>query len=260
MAHALLSPKEPPSFHVERPNGSSSFVLTADHASNRVPAQLGDLGLSAPELARHIGWDIGIARVGHYLSEALDACLVMQQYSRLVIDCNRPPGSPGSVLEVSERTRIPGNESVTDEQRKLRESEVFWPYHNRIRAALDERSARGQRSVMIALHSFTPDYMDERRSVEIGVLFERDARLAEPLLRLLRAEPELNVGENAPYAMSLSTDFTMTTHAIDRGFLHVELEIRQDLIGEDAQCAAWAQRLARWLPAALELADLADKA
>jgi predicted N-formylglutamate amidohydrolase len=255
MAHALLSPNEPPAFHVERPNGSSAFVLTVDHASNRVPAQLGDLGLSPAELARHIGWDIGIARVGHHLSEALDACLVAQEYSRLVIDCNRPPGSPGSVLELSERTRIPGNEAVSAEQRKLRENEVFWPYQNRIRDAIEARNARAQRSVLIALHSFTPVYMDERRSVEIGVLFERDQRLAEPLLRLLRAEPGLNVGENAPYSMSLSTDFTMSTHAIDRGLLHVELEIRQDLIGEDAQCAVWAGRLARWLPAALELAD-----
>ena len=222
-----------------------------------MPASLGDLGLGAAELARHIGWDIGIARVGHYLSEALDACFVMQQYSRLVIDCNRPPGSPGSVLEVSERTRIPGNDGVTEEARKQRENEVFWPYHNCIRDAVEERLARGQQCVMIALHSFTPVYMDERRSVEIGVLFERDARLAAPLLRLLRAEPNLNVGENAPYAMSLSTDFTMTTHALDRGLMHVELEIRQDLIGEDAQCAAWAERLARWLPAALELAEKA---
>lgn len=255
MAYALLSPKEPPAFHVERPEGSSSFVLTVDHASNRIPAKLGDLGLTPAELARHIGWDIGIARVGHYLSERLDALLVMQQYSRLVIDCNRPPGSPGSILQVSERTRIPGNEGVTDEQRKLRENEVFWPYQNRIRDALDDRERRGQRSVMVALHSFTPVYMDEQRSVEIGVLFERDVRLAEPLLRLLRAEPGLSVGENAPYSMSLSTDFTASTHAIARGLMHVELEIRQDLIGEDAQCQLWAERLARWLPAALELAD-----
>jgi predicted N-formylglutamate amidohydrolase len=257
MPYALLSPKEPPAFHVERPHGSSSFVLVADHASNRVPAQLGDLGLSVPELARHIGWDIGIARVGHYLSEALDACFVMQQYSRLVIDCNRPPGSPGSILEVSERTRIPGNEGVSAEQRKARESEVFWPYQNRIRDVIDERNTRGQSSVMIALHSFTPVYMDERRSVEIGVLYESDQRLAGPLLRVLHAEPGLNVGDNAPYAMSLSTDFTMTTHAVARGLMHVELEIRQDLIGEDAQCAAWAERLSRWLPAALELAEKA---
>jgi predicted N-formylglutamate amidohydrolase len=257
MTHALLSPNEPPAFRVERPNGSSSFLFTVDHASHRLPKTLGDLGLSAHELHRHIAWDIGIEGVGRHLSEQLDACMIAQQYSRLVIDCNRPPGSPGSILEVSERTRIPGNERVSDAQRKQREDEVFWPYQNRIQAALDERRARGQTSVVVALHSFTPVYMDEQRSVEIGVLYERDARLAAPLLAVLRAEQGLNVGDNTPYAMSLSTDFTMSTHALDRGLLHVELEIRQDLIGHDAQCAVWAERLARWLPAALAQAQAA---
>lgn len=255
MTAVLLSPKEPPAFQIERPHGSSKFVFVADHASSRIPEQLGDLGVSAPDLGRHIAWDIGVERVGHFLSERLDACFVWQQYSRLVIDCNRPPGSPGSVLTVSERTRIPGNEGVSSEQRKQREAEIFWPYHNRIQAAVDERIERGLACVMIALHSFTPVYMDERRSVEIGVLYERDARLAEPLLRLLRAEPGLHVGDNTPYAMSLDTDFTMTTHALGRGLMHVELELRQDLIAEEGQCAVWAERLARWLPAALALAE-----
>jgi predicted N-formylglutamate amidohydrolase len=257
MTHALLSPQEPPAFHVERPNGSSKFVLVADHASRRIPEQLSNLGLSGQELGRHIAWDIGIACVGRYLSEYLDACFVMQQYSRLVIDCNRPPGSAGSVLATSERTRVPGNEAVQAEQRAQRESEVFWPYHKRIQAVLDERSARGLPSVLIALHSFTPVYMDEKRSVEIGVLHERDTRLAAPLLSLLRAEPSLNVGDNVPYAMSLDTDFTVATHAIGRGLMHVELELRQDLIAQDGQCALWAERLSRWLPAALALADAA---
>jgi predicted N-formylglutamate amidohydrolase len=255
MTSALLSTKEPQAFHIERPHGSSKFVLVADHASSRIPEQLGDLGVAAPDLGRHIAWDIGIARVGHFLSERLDACFVKQEYSRLVIDCNRPPGSPGSILSVSERTRIPGNEAVRAEQRKQRESEIFWPYHKRIEAAVEERLARKQACVMIALHSFTPVYMDERRSVEIGVLYERDARLAEPLLRLLRAEPGLDVGDNAPYAMSLDTDFTMTTHALERGLMHVELEIRQDLIAEEGHCEVWAERLSRWLPAALALAE-----
>ena len=257
MTSALLSTKEPQAFHIERPNGNSKFVLLADHASCRIPEQLGDLGVSAPDLGRHIAWDIGIAGVGHFLSERLDACFVMQEYSRLVIDCNRPPGSPGSILTVSERTRIPGNEGVSAEQRKQRESEIFWPYHKRIDAVVQERLANNKPCVMVALHSFTPVYMDERRSVEIGVLYERDARLAAPLLSILRAEPGLHVGDNAPYSMSLDTDFTMTTHALQRGLMHVELEIRQDLIAGEGQCAVWAERLSRWLPAALALAEAA---
>lgn len=251
MTQALLCPSDPPAFEVVRPHGSSIFVLTADHASNRIPEQLGTLGLSATDRERHIAWDIGIARVGRFLSERLDACLVLQGYSRLVIDCNRPPGSPGSIMPVSERTAIPGNENISAEARKQREDEVFWPYQNRIAAALDERQQRGQPTVMIALHSFTPVFMDQRRSVEFGVLYESDTRLAAPLLKVVRAEPALEVGDNSPYAMSLDTDFTMVTHAMGRGLMHVELEIRQDLIADDTHCAEWAERLSRWLPAAL---------
>jgi predicted N-formylglutamate amidohydrolase len=257
MTQALLRPTDPPAFEIIRPNGSSSFFLTTDHASNRVPEQLGTLGLSATDRERHIAWDIGIARVGRFLSERLDACLVLQGYSRLVIDCNRPPGSPGSIVSLSERTPIPGNEGVSAEAREQREDEVFWPYHKRISVALDERQQRGQHTVMIALHSFTPQYMDERRSVEFGVLYESDTRLSAPLLKLVRGEPALEVGDNAPYAMSLDTDFTMVTHAMGRGLMHVELEIRQDLLADDTHCAEWAERLSRWLPAALAKAQAA---
>lgn len=255
MMQTLLMPEEPPAFVIERPQGKSPFVLLVDHASHRIPAHLGTLGLRAAEREMHIAWDIGIASTSRALSERLDACVVLQQYSRLVIDANRPPGTPASIVTVSERTRVPGNETLSTIERQRREDEVFWPYHRKISAVLDERQARGQPSVLVAMHSFTPVYMGARRSEEIGVLYERDARLAAPLLQLLRAEPGLCVGDNAPYYMSLSTDYTMATHGLGRQLKHVELEIRQDLLADEAQCADWAARLERWLCAALALAE-----
>lgn len=255
MLQSLLTPQEPLAYQVERREGRSPFVLLVDHASKRIPASLGDLGLSPEEREMHIAWDLGIARVAHELSARLDACVVLQQYSRLVIDANRPPSTPASILTLSERTPVPGNENLSVEARLQRESEVFRPYHREIARVLDERREREQPSVLIALHSFTPVYMGQHRSVEIGVLYERDARLGLPLLGLLRAEPQLVVGDNTPYAMSLCTDYTMTTHGLGRQLLHVEIEIRQDLLASDAQCALWAERLARLLPSALRAAE-----
>jgi predicted N-formylglutamate amidohydrolase len=255
MSPSLLTPEEPSAFQIQRAEGRSPFVLLVDHASNRLPARLGTLGLDDEDRGRHIAWDIGIAQTGLALSARLDACIVLQEYSRLVIDANRPPSSPSSIVTVSERTRIPGNEALSGDERRQREAEVFWPYHRAIEGVLDARLKRGQPCVLVALHSFTPVYMDERRSEEIGVLYERDVRLAAPLLRLLRAEQNLCVGDNAPYSMSLSTDFTMATHGIGRQLMHVELELRQDLLASAPQCERWAERLDGWLHAALREAS-----
>ena len=196
---------------------------------------------------RHIGWDIGIAGVTERLSASLDATAVLQTYSRLVIDCNRDPSVPGSMPEISELTEIPGNRNLTDGQRAARRSAIFDPYHARIRALLDARQAARRRTVYIAMHSFTPVFKGESRAMQVGVLYNRDSRLASILLELLRAEGDLVVGDNAPYAVSDITDYGVPIHAERRGLPHVEIEIRQDLIAETAGQAAWAARFHRLL-------------
>src|SRR5438045_1825194 len=246
----LLAEDDPAPVRVLRPAGRSDFLLSGDHAGRAIPHRLGALGLPETERARHIAWDIGIAGVTERLSEALDATAVLQSYSRLVIDCNRQPGLDSSIPTISELTEIPGNEGLTTAEREARRREIFMPYHERIAAVTEARARAGRRVVLVAMHSFTPVFKGVRRQVEIGVLYNRDTRLAHILLDLLRAEGDLAVGDNEPYAVGDLTDYTVPVHAERRGLAHVEIEIRQDLIADAAGQAAWAARLARLLSAA----------
>jgi predicted N-formylglutamate amidohydrolase len=243
----LLQESDPAPVRVLRESGRSDLFLTADHAGRVIPRRLGRLGLPADELIRHIGWDIGIASVTEHLSAALDATAVLQTYSRLVIDCNRDPAVASSVPEVSEITEVPGNRDLTAVERAARRAEIFAPYHARISGLLDARQAAARRTIYIAMHSFTPMFKGESRAMKVGVLYNRDARLANIMLDLLRAEGDLEVGDNAPYAVSDVTDYGVPVHAERRGLPHVEIEIRQDLIANEAGQAAWAERFVRLL-------------
>jgi predicted N-formylglutamate amidohydrolase len=246
-ASALLSPGEPTPVRVLRENGASDFMLTADHAGRIIPRRLGNLGVAAPDLERHIAWDIGIAGVTERLSTAMDATAALQTYSRLVIDCNRDPSWPSAIPVISEFTEIPGNVDLAAADRSARISEIFTPYHECIEQLLNAR----RRTILIAMHSFTPVFKNEPRMIEVGVLYFRRTKLAEVMLDLLRQEPDLTVGENAPYALTEDSDYSIPFHAERRGLEHVELEIRQDLIASPEGQSAWAERLARLLTAAL---------
>jgi predicted N-formylglutamate amidohydrolase len=248
--HPLLEPDEPAPFAFENETGGAAFFLTCDHGGRAIPRRLGRLGIAEPETFRHIAWDIGIAAVGRELSARLDAPLIVQHYSRLVIDCNRDPAVPSSIPEISETTEIPGNHGLSMAARQARIDGVFRPYHDCIAAALDRRRERGSASVLVALHSFTPVFKGVSRPWHVGVLYNRDARLARRLIGLLRAEGELTVGDNEPYRVTDMTDYTVPVHGERRGLPYLEIEIRQDLIVEPSGQAAWAARLARLLPAA----------
>jgi predicted N-formylglutamate amidohydrolase len=248
----LLAAHEPVACGVVQPQGQSPFFLTCDHAGARVPAKLDSLGLSAEDLERHIAWDIGAASVAQKLAVRLDAILILQPYSRLVIDCNRPPGTAESIVQVSESTRIPGNESVSASDALAREREVFRPYHDRIRTELDMRDAQHRRTILIAMHSFTPCFHGHRRPWHVGLLYNRDRRLADVLLRSLREEPDLVIGDNEPYSVDDETDYTIPHYGERRGLFHVGIELRQDLIATEAGQSEWAERLARVLERACD--------
>jgi predicted N-formylglutamate amidohydrolase len=253
VARPLLGEGDPPPVRVLRPEGRSDFFLTADHAGRAIPRRLGDLGLPEAERARHIAWDIGIPGVTEMLSQALDAAAVLQVYSRLVIDCNRRPEWESAIPTVSELTEISGNVGIGAEERASRRREIFQPYHDEIARLLDRRAKDGRRSVLVAMHSFTPVFKGTAREVEIGILYNpdaRDIRLPCIMLDLLRAEGDLAVGDNQPYAITGSSDYTIPVHGEGRGLPHVEIEIRQDLIADPAGQGAWAARLARLLPVA----------
>ena len=192
---ALLDPDEPDPVNFDNEASGSVFFLTCDHAGRLIPRSLGRLGLPEAETFRHIAWDIGIGAVGQQLSRHLDATIIRQTYSRLVIDCNRDPTVPSSIPEISETTEIPGNCGITPADRAARISAIFRPYHDRIAAALDRRAAEGRASLLVALHSFTPVFKGVSRPWHGAVLFNRDRRFAHILAGLLRAERGLVIGE-----------------------------------------------------------------
>jgi len=256
----LLAADEPAAVQVEQAQGRSPFFLTCDHAGALVPRQLNALGLSAGDLQRHIAWDIGAAAVSRKLAARLDAFLILQTYSRLVIDCNRPPGSAQSIVAVSEATRIPGNEAVSSFEALAREREVFRPYHDRLRAELEQRDAQGRLTVLIAMHSFTPVFHGNQRPWQVGLLYNRDRGLAQALLRVLRRDADLVVGDNEPYSVSDATDYTIPVYAERRGLLHVGIELRQDLIADEHGQEQWAVRLAEALPTAVAEVQREDSA
>jgi predicted N-formylglutamate amidohydrolase len=251
MSEQLLQDHEPPAFHVLRPGGGSPYVLVCDHASARVPKSLGNLGLSVHDLGRHIAWDIGAASVTSILSERLDASAVLTNYSRLVIDANRPPGTPQSIVSVSEATEVPGNRAVTQAQRTQRERVLFHPYHDCIRDTLDRRAQAGVPTALCSVHSFTPKFLGEARPWHVSVLYNRDPRLGRALRDALRQNADLIVGDNEPYSVSDATDHTVVVHGERRGIPYLMIELRQDLIEHEPGQLAWAERLAEVLPGLL---------
>lgn len=245
MSSALLEADDPAVYTIHRPQGASPFLLLADHAGQQVPRSLGTLGLPQAQLDRHIGWDIGIAGTTRALAQRLDAWAIEQTYSRLLIDCNRPLASPTLIPETSDGTMVPGNATLTAAQRQQRIDAIHAPYHARINAELDARRDAARPTLLVMMHSFTPVMNGVQRPWHAGVLYHQDTRFAHPLLRALEEEGDLVVGDNQPYSVTPSSDYAVPVHGEGRGLVHVELEIRQDLIADEAGQQAWAERLAR---------------
>lgn len=245
----LLAEHEPAPVNAFNLDGRSPIFLVCEHAGRLIPERLGDMGLTREDRRRHIAWDIGAGPVSHHLAELLDAPLITQTYSRLVCDCNRETHMPSFIPEISERTRIPANENLTPADRQDRIDEIYRPLHDRIRREFDRRAAAGRPTVFISMHSFTPVFMDQPRPMHIGLLYDRDPRLAALVRSALRAERDLLIADNEPYALDRNRDFTVPEHGERRGIPSLEIEIRQDLIGEPAGQRDWAERLAPALEA-----------
>jgi predicted N-formylglutamate amidohydrolase len=256
----LLAADEPPAFQEHQIDGRSDFIIVADHAGARIPQRLANLGLPDSELQRHIAWDIGALSVARRVAQTLDAPLVAQNYSRLVIDCNRDPKMPTSIPRISELCEIPGNIGLSAAQIATRRAQIFDPYHRRIRELLDGRQASGRRVILVAQHTMTDVYQGDRRQMHAAVLYNRDRRFAGVVLEMLRRERHLIIADNEPYFVSDETDYTIPHHAEARALLHVEIEIRQDLVNDEAGQAEWAARIARVLTDAQQAFDAATPA
>ena len=247
---ALLDADEPPAYLRVAGDDRSEFVVVVDHASARIPRRLGDLGVAAAERQRHIAWDIGALGIATRLATALCAPLIAQNYSRLVIDCNRDPAVPSSIPVLSEWTPVPGNVALTPAARAQRRLAIFDPYHEQIRALLAERLARGQRTILIAQHTMTDVYKGLARPMHAAILYNRDRGYAGAVLDALRQDSGLVIADNEPYFVSDETDYTIPHHAEARRLPHVEIEVRQDLLADPAGQELWARRIAAALLAA----------
>ena len=248
----LLTAADAPSVEHVNTAGKSPVLITCDHASRRVPKSLHNLGLDAATLKLHIGWDIGAAVVSRHLARELDAPAILAGYSRLVIDCNRDLDDPTSMPAASDGVPVPGNKDLSPGAKAQRVEALFRPYHAAIEMALEGVTARGVHPAVLSIHSFTPVMNGSARPWHIGILWDKDPRMAVPVLAALRREPGLVVGDNEPYSAREPAGYTVRTHAEKRGLPHLNVELRQDLVGTDAGVAEWTERLVRVLTPILE--------
>ncbi len=223
---------------------AAGVLVVCDHADNQLPPEYGDLGLPAAEFRRHIAYDPGAAGVARGLARRLGVPAVLSTFSRLLIDPNRGEDDPTLIMRLSDGAVIAGNAAVGGAERARRIARFHAPYHAAIDAAIERALAAGRPPIIISIHSFTPVWRGALRLWHAGVLWDRDPRIAEPLIAALRAEGDLVVGDNEPYSGALAND-CMYRHGSRRGLAHGLVEIRQDLIGERDGTEAWAGRLAR---------------
>ena len=237
-------------FKIHEPDRPGRWLVTCDHASNRVPDWVagGDLGIAPEDMARHIAWDPGAAGLAVALAERLDSPCILSDFSRLVIDPNRGEDDPTLLMRLYDGTIIPANRHADAAELDRRMTRLYRPYHD----ALAALAARRPDTVILAVHSFTPCLRGRApRPWQVGVLYShRDDRLSRALLGLLVAEPDLCVGDNEPYSGHLPGD-AIDRHALSHGRHNTLIELRNDLIATPQDQAAWAARLAPMLQAAL---------
>jgi predicted N-formylglutamate amidohydrolase len=220
--------------------GQAPLVIICDHASNRVPAGYGDLGLPAAAFERHIAWDIGAAAVSELLARRFNAPAILSTVTRLLIDCNRQLEDPALTPAVSDGTEIPANRDLSRDERAKRWRTYHQPYHATIAQAIDRQLASGHEPVVLSIHSMTPATRGTARPWQIAVCWDGDQRLSTPMLAALRAFPGITVGDNVPYRLDPAEDYSVPFHAARRGMKHLQVEFRQDEIADAAGQRRWA--------------------
>ncbi len=236
----LLGPHDAPAVSILNPDGGAPVVLLCDHASNRIPAVLEDLGLDDAARSRHIAWDIGAAEVARHLAGLLDAPALLSGYSRLVVDCNRSVDDPTAMRQISDGTIVPGNRGLDENARARRAASCYWPYHSTVTATIERVAARGVVPAIISIHTCTPVIKDFERPWHIGVLSNTDRRMADLLITELSRDSALCVGDNQPYSGLDPHGYSIETHALPSGRPNVLLEIRQDLVDTQHGAQHWA--------------------
>ena len=240
----LLCPVDPSPFEFITGSGSASYLVVADHAGDAVPACLHGLGLEQEVFRRHVAVDLGSRAVAGLLAEQLGAHLILANYSRLVVDLNRALNDPTAFIPESDGLVVPGNQRLSDAEKQRRAESIYRPYHAAIDNVIDGFLRQGTVPVIISVHSFTPVLAGQFRPWHIGVLWDEDPRIAQPLLARLRRNPELIVGDNEPYSGRHPADYTVDNHGEGRGVANVSLEVRQALLEDQAGVERWSALLA----------------
>jgi predicted N-formylglutamate amidohydrolase len=240
----LIGPGDPPPFTVYNGSGSAPFLLVCDHASRRFPAAMRQLGLADWVLERHVAWDIGSDELTRCLADRFDAPAVLAGYSRLIVDLNRQLHHPSAFIKVSDGIAIPGNLELSELEREQRIESFFRPYHDAISEQLDRLQDSGRVPALLSIHTCTPVFNRLVRRMHIGVMWDRDPRIARPLIERLGGREDVCVGDNEPYSGKHPNDFTIDYHAERKGFPCVGVEVRQDLVDTEAGAHQWAGVLA----------------
>lgn len=229
-------------------DGKGQVLLVCEHASNRIPAALDNLGLDEATRLSHIAWDPGALAVAQEISRVLDARLVASTVSRLVYDCNRPPESPGAMPKRSEVFDIPGNQNLNEAEKAARVATVYEPFRTLL---ADTIATSPTPPVLVTIHSFTPVYLGKQRDVEIGILHDSDTRLADAMLDLAPKHTDMNTRRNDPYGPADGVTHTLKLHALPNGLMNVMIEVRNDLIADADQQRAVGKMLAELVADAL---------
>ena len=250
-ADTLIGPGDPPPYMTYNEHGKAQVLLVADHASPFFPATLNQLGLADWVLEEHVAWDIGVDELARCLADELDASLVLAGFSRLIVDPNRRPDDPGVIPEISDGIAIPGNLDLEPSQRARRFRSFFDPYHEAIDRHLDGFFDRGVTPAMIAVHTCTPVFDRIVRPWHVGVMWDKDPRIAASVMAHFADDPDVCIGDNEPYSGRHPHDYTIDHHAEPRGIPHVGFEVRQDLVEDAAGAKHWAAVLGRALSGVL---------
>ncbi len=231
--NSLLSTSEPKPFRVMNHLSEVPILLNCEHASCRIPASLGDMGLDPFARRCHLAVDIGAGRLTEKLAEGLGVTAVLANYSRLVVDCNRQLLDPTAFLEYGDGIIVPGNRNLHQDEKDERAEAIYWPYHDAVDQQIKRLATIVPRPAFISIHSFTPVMNGEPRAWQMGVLWDQDEQMREIFLDELTAAGYY-VGDNMPYSGKAPMDFTIDHHAEAAGLPHVGIEIRQDLIDDEA--------------------------
>jgi len=238
-----FSPEDPKPYTLYNKDGGAPILLVCDHADIAIPASLNKLGLAPEAFNQHVALDIGSASVTKLMAKSLNAKAVLANYSRLVVDCNRQIEDPTIILPVSDSITIPGNQQLSAEHKMWRIKHIFLEYHKAIAQQIATSQKNGIAPAIIAIHSFTPSFDQHHRPWHLGILWDADPRIPVPLLERLRALDDIHVGDNEPYSGKHQADYTIDHHAEAAGLPHVSIEIRQDLIDDEAGSKKWSEIL-----------------